>query len=66
MQSVDSRREGDLAYRAAVPEGPEAGPPVVLLHGYPESSRMWVSLMVALARTGRRSPVRMRSGSGTS
>ena len=55
MPSVELRREGDLAYRERVPEGPEAGPPVVLLHGYPESSRMWVPLMEALAGAGRRS-----------
>ena len=55
MPSAELRREGDLAYRERVPEGQEAGPPVVLLHGYPESSRMWVSLMGALAAAGRRS-----------
>ena len=55
MPSVELRRAGDLAYRERVPEGPEAGPPVVLLHGYPESSRMWVPLMEALADAGRRS-----------
>ena len=34
------------------PRRREAGPPVVLLHGFPESSRMWVPLMAALGRPG--------------
>jgi haloalkane dehalogenase len=54
MAPVELRREGDLAYREARPEGTEAGPPVILLHGFPESSRMWVHLMEALAAAGRR------------
>ena len=55
MPSVELRREGAVAYREALPDAPETGRPVVLLHGYPESSRMWVPLMEALARAGRRS-----------
>jgi haloalkane dehalogenase len=54
MPTVELRREADLAYREAVPDGPETGAPVVLLHGFPESSRMWVPLMRALADAGRR------------
>jgi len=55
MGVVQLRREGDLAYREAVPDGAVSGPPVVLLHGFPESSRMWVPVMEALAVAGRRS-----------
>jgi haloalkane dehalogenase len=54
MSEVGLRREGKLAYREAVPEGAETGAAVVLVHGFPESSRMWVPLMEALADTGRR------------
>jgi haloalkane dehalogenase len=55
MPSVELRREGPVVYREALPDGPGTARPVVLLHGYPESSRMWVPLMDALARAGRRS-----------
>jgi haloalkane dehalogenase len=55
MPRVELLREGNLAYREAVPDGVDTGPPVVLLHGFPESSRMWVPVMEALAAAGRRS-----------
>ena len=55
MAAVELKREGALAYREAIPEGAESDPPVVLVHGFPESSRMWVPLMEALAAAGRRS-----------
>jgi haloalkane dehalogenase len=54
MASVELKREGEIAYLEGVPEGAETGPPVLLLHGFPESSRMWVPLMEALADGGRR------------
>lgn len=34
--------------------GPEKGEPVILLHGFPESSAMWVQAMGALAERGYR------------
>ena len=40
--------------REILPDGPESGDPVLLVHGFPESSRMWVPLMDALAAKGRR------------
>jgi haloalkane dehalogenase len=52
---AELKRAGPVAYREAVPEGDETGPPVVCVHGFPESSRMWVPLMEALAAAGRRS-----------
>ena len=55
MASIELRRSGPLAYREAVPDGAESGPPVVLVHGFPESSLMWEPLMAALAERGRRS-----------
>jgi haloalkane dehalogenase len=42
---------GGLVYRAA---GPEDGRPVLLLHGYPESSYMWRHALTALAEDGWR------------
>jgi haloalkane dehalogenase len=54
MPPVELRREGDIAYREAVPDAPATAPPVVLVHGFPESSRMWVALIERLAGEGRR------------
>lgn len=54
MGAVELRREGDLAYREAMPMGEPDGATVVLVHGYPESSLMWESLMGRLAAAGRR------------
>ncbi len=54
MAVAELKREGAIAYREALPEGEETGPPVVCVHGFPESSRMWVPLMEALAGAGRR------------
>ena len=42
---------GGLAYRAA---GPLDGPPVLLVHGYPESSYMWRAVLEPLAAAGWR------------
>jgi haloalkane dehalogenase len=47
-------REGDLSFRDATPEGEARGAPVLLLHGFPESSYMWRSMLQALAASGRR------------
>jgi len=44
-----------LPYAERQPEGDETGDPVILLHGFPESSRMWGPVMEALAASGRRS-----------
>jgi haloalkane dehalogenase len=51
---AELKREGAIAYRETVPEGRETGPPVVCVHGFPESSRMWAPLLEAVAATGRR------------
>lgn len=47
-------RAGPLAYREALPEGPETGDPVLCLHGFPESSYMWRQLFAAITASGRR------------
>jgi haloalkane dehalogenase len=48
------REDGPIAYREAPAPGTESGDPVLLVHGFPESSRMWVALMGALSEAGRR------------
>ncbi len=54
MSAVELKRSGALAYREACP-AEETAAPVLLLHGFPESSRMWTGLMERLAAGGRRS-----------
>ncbi|MGH2985376.1 MAG: alpha/beta fold hydrolase [Solirubrobacterales bacterium] len=54
MATAELRRAADLAYREALSDGAESGAPVMLLHGFPESSRMWEPLMQALADAGLR------------
>lgn len=54
MPEISLRHHGSLAYREAVPDGTPSGPPVILVHGYPESSRMWAPVIDALAAAGRR------------
>jgi pimeloyl-ACP methyl ester carboxylesterase len=54
VASVELKRDDVIAYREAVPDGEETGSPVVFVHGFPESSRMWEPAMEALAAAGRR------------
>jgi haloalkane dehalogenase len=54
MAAIEQRRAGSIAYREAMPDGAAGGAPVLLLHGFPESSRMWEPAMSALADAGRR------------
>jgi haloalkane dehalogenase len=44
--------QNGLSYREALAEGSGRGGAVVLVHGYPESSRMWQPLMEELAAAG--------------
>ncbi len=43
-----------LVHREATPKDPRGGDPVVCLHGWPESSRMWDHVLEAVAASGRR------------
>ena len=52
---IEVKQTGDLSYRECVPERDSGIAPVVLVHGFPESSRMWEPMMKALAERGRRS-----------
>jgi pimeloyl-ACP methyl ester carboxylesterase len=51
---IEVKREGEIAYREASPESPSQTAPVLLIHGYPESSLMWRGLLPPLAAAGRR------------
>jgi haloalkane dehalogenase len=51
---IELKEAAGLPYRDARPEGESSGPAVVLVHGFPESSRMWLPAMEALADAGRR------------
>jgi pimeloyl-ACP methyl ester carboxylesterase len=55
VSGVDLKREGDLAYREALPSSQSEADPVLLLHGFPETSYMWRGVMPAIAdEAGRR------------
>jgi haloalkane dehalogenase len=53
MGAIELRRAGAISYREAVPRE-ESGDPVLLVHGFPESSLMWEPVMARLAAEGRR------------
>ena len=53
MAEVELKREGGIAYREAVPDQ-ESGHPVLLVHGFPQSSYMWRDLLPEIAAAGRR------------
>ncbi len=54
MSTAQIKRAGGVAYREATPGGPARGPAVVAVHGFPESSRMWMALLDAAAARGYR------------
>ena len=54
MAEVQLKREGGIAYREAAPAGEETGDPVLLIHGFPQSSFMWEPVAAAVADVGRR------------
>jgi haloalkane dehalogenase len=51
---IELREEAGLAYREAAPEDDPSAPPVLCIHGFPESSYMWRDLLPALAGSDRR------------
>ena len=53
MGAAEVTRAARLAYRQAVPPS-ENGPPVLLVHGFPESSYMWREVLEPVAGAGRR------------
>ena len=54
MVKVQLRHECGIAYREALPAGDELGDPVLLIHGFPQSSYMWEPVIGAVAEAGRR------------
>jgi haloalkane dehalogenase len=54
MCPAELRRASTLPYREAGALAAESGDPVVLVHGFPQSSRMWEPLIDALSAAGRR------------
>jgi haloalkane dehalogenase len=54
VTGVELKREGTIAYRETLPDREQEAVPVLLLHGFPESSYMWRHLMSAIAASGRR------------
>ena len=56
-------RAAGLAYRE---QGPADGPPVLLVHGYPESSYMWHHALPALGAAGMRAIAPDLAGYGDS
>lgn len=51
---AQTREIGGLVAREALPDGEPSADTVVLLHGFPESSRMWEPLMAELTAADRR------------
>ena len=64
--AIELKHVARYAYREAVPEGPETGPPVLCLHGFPETSYMWKDLLPSLAEAGHRALAPDFPGSGDS
>ena len=54
VSRVELKREGQIVYRESRPVEQEAGDPVLLVHGFPQSSYMWAPVVAAIARSGRR------------
>ena len=52
--AVELKYAAGLAYREALPTASNDRDPVLLIHGYPQSSYMWVPVIEALATAGRR------------
>lgn len=68
MPDVEVRHAGEVAYRETMEGGgsERASLPVLLIHGYPESSFMWRHLLPPLAESGRRAIAPDLSGYGNS
>jgi haloalkane dehalogenase len=51
---LERRHAGQIAFREALPESNRGLSPALCLHGFPETSYMWRSVLSALADAGRR------------
>ena len=54
MAEVKSKEAGAIAYREAMPAEDSGRDPLLCVHGFPESSRMWDTVLDAVADSGRR------------
>jgi haloalkane dehalogenase len=54
MTAVTFSKAGTMAYREAVPDEASDLAPVLMVHGFPQSSYVWRHLLPALAESGRR------------
>jgi haloalkane dehalogenase len=66
VPSVELKRTDGIAYREALPAEPSDKPPVLCLHGFPETSFMWRRLLEDLAAAGYRALAPDFPGSGDS
>jgi haloalkane dehalogenase len=66
VTAPDVKHAAGLAYREAEPSRPSQRPPVLCLHGWPQSSYMWRHLLPALASAGRRALAPDYAGFGDS
>jgi len=66
VSAIELREAAGLVYREALPEEEPGGPPVLCLHGFPETSHMWSELMPAVAAAGHRIIAPDLPGSGRS
>jgi haloalkane dehalogenase len=54
VSSVTLKQAAGMAYREAIPETASDLDPVLCVHGFPQSSYVWRSLLPAVAESGRR------------
>jgi haloalkane dehalogenase len=54
VAQLEQREAGGIAYREALPETDRGLAPALCLHGFPETSYMWRSVLRGLADAGRR------------
>jgi haloalkane dehalogenase len=66
LSTVEPERAAGLAYREAVPDSDRRGSPVLCLHGFPETSYMWRTVLGAAAAAGHRALAPDRPGFGRS
>lgn len=66
MSAVELREAAGLSYREALPGADRGRPPVLCVHGFPETSYMWRDLLPAVAAAGHRAIAPDLPGSGRS
>ena len=66
MPQLTVKRAGGIAYREVEPSQMSDRPPVLCIHGWPQSSYMWRHLLPALAAVGRRALAPDLAGFGDS